>query len=199
MTRDEARDLFKAVHDDLRGPRTAPDAAVGSAEGGLGNAELVDLGLEGDYRDQFSTKLQSITPNAFERFCRRLLLESGFQSVEVTGRSGDGGIDAIGLLQINPLVSSKVLVQCKRYAGAVAVGAVRDFRGAMMGRSDNGIIMTTGTFTAEARKEAVREGVPPIELVDGSRMIELCEQFEVGLKPAQTFEVNAAFFAEISD
>ena len=133
-------------------------------------------------------------PAGFERFCQRLLRESGFQEVTITGRSGDGGIDGIGMLQVNALVSFKVLFQCKKYAGSVTPSHVRDFRGAMTGRADKGIIITTGSFTSEARKEAVRDGAPPIELVDGEKLTGMLEKLELGLRPRQTFEVDAPFF-----
>jgi restriction system protein len=147
-----------------------------------------------NYRDEIELKLRALSAGAFERFCQRLLRESGFQDVSVTGRSGDGGIDGIGILQVNAFVSFKVLFQCKRYAGSVPVGHVRDFRGAMMGRADKGIIITTGSFTAEARKEAIRDGVPPIELVDGDKLVGMLEQLELGLKPRTTYEVDVGFF-----
>lgn len=150
--------------------------------------------IEQNYRDEVAQKLQALSPAGFERFCQRLLRESGFQEVSVTGRSGDGGIDGSGILQVNALVSFKVLFQCKRYVGTVAVAQVRDFRGAMMGRADKGIILTTGSFTSEARKEAVRDGVPPIELVDGEKLISMLEQLELGLKPRTTYEVDTTFF-----
>ena len=115
----------------------------------------------------------SLPADGFERLSQRLLRESGFQQVIVTGRTGDGGIDGNGLLQINPFVSFQVLFQCKRYAGSVTVSHVRDFRGAMMGRADKGIMITTGTFTKDARREAVRDGVPPLELVNGEQLLNM--------------------------
>jgi restriction system protein len=114
-----------------------------------------------NYREALGARLQALPAAGFERFCQRLLRESGFEEVTITGRSGDGGIDGIGILQVNALVSFKVLFQCKRYTGSVTPSQVRDFRGAMMGRADKGIIITTGSFTSDARKEAVRDGVPP--------------------------------------
>jgi restriction system protein len=147
-----------------------------------------------NYREELARTLQSLPAAGFERFCQRLLRESGFQEVTITGRSGDGGIDGIGILQVNPLVSFKVLFQCKKYAGSVAPSHVRDFRGAMTGRADKGIIITTGSFTSDARKEAVRDGAPPIELVDGEKLTTMLEQLELGLKPKQTFELDATFF-----
>lgn len=150
--------------------------------------------VQQNYRDQLAFKLQALSPAGFERFCQRLLRESGFQEVSVTGRSGDGGIDGSGILQVNALVSFKVLFQCKRYIGSVTVAQLRDFRGAMMGRADKGIVLTTGSFTSEARKEAIRDGVPAIELVDGEKLAGMMEQLELGLKPRTTYEVDPAFF-----
>jgi restriction system protein len=139
-------------------------------------------------------KLKSLPANGFERLCQRLLREAGFESVIVTGKSGDGGLDGNGVLQVNPFVSFKVLFQCKRYSGSVTPSQVRDFRGAMMGRADKGIILTTGTFTSEAKKEAVRDGVPPIELVDGEKLIDMFEKLELGLKPKKAYDIDEKFF-----
>lgn len=151
-----------------------------------------------DYRDALLVILLGLPAAGFERLCQRLLRESGFVQVVVTGRSGDGGLDGYGTLQVNPLVSFKVLFQCKRYSGAVSPAQVRDFRGAMQGRADKGIILTTGSFTAEARKEANRDGVPPIELVDASKLIDMFANLELGLKPVTTYEVDPNFFSEFS-
>lgn len=149
-----------------------------------------------NHKDVALELLRRLPPNGFERFCQRLLRESDFEEVSVTGRSGDGGIDGIGILQVNPLVSFKVLFQCKRYVGSVSAGQVRDFRGAMMGRADKGIILTTGTFTADAKREAIRDGVPPIELVDGEKLIRMLENLELGLTPVKAYEVDDDFFDE---
>src|SRR5262249_47737218 len=138
--------------------------------------------------------LKSLPPAGFERLCQFLLRESGFEKVGVTGRSGDGGIDGHGILQLNAFVSFKVLFQCKRYAGAISPSQVRDFRGAMMGRADKGIIMTTGTFTDAAEKEALRDGVPPIELVTGETLLNMFESLELGLTPRKTFDIDYQFF-----
>ncbi len=148
------------------------------------------------YRKNLIELLMSLPPSGFERLCQRLLRESGFEQVIVTGRSGDGGIDGQGILQINPFVSFKVLFQCKRYSGTVSVSQVRDFRGAMMGRADKGIILTTGTFTSDSQKEAVRDGVPPIELVNGEKLLDMFEYLELGLVPRTTYNIDSHFFKE---
>ncbi|MFN8627392.1 MAG: restriction endonuclease [Candidatus Binatia bacterium] len=149
-----------------------------------------------DYRAETVELLLALPPAGFERLSQRLLREAGFTQVVVTGTSGDGGIDGHGTLQINPLVSFKVLFQCKRYTKSVSPSHVRDFRGAMAGRADKGIIITTGSFTAEARREASRDGVPPIELIDGEKLIDMLEQLELGLRPVTTYEIDHSFFGE---
>lgn len=149
-----------------------------------------------DHRSALLDLIKSLSPGGFERLSQRLLRESGFQHVTVTGKSSDGGIDGIGTLQVNPFVSFNVLFQCKRYQGAVTPSQVRDFRGAMMGRADKGLIITTGTFTLEAKKEARRDGVPPIELVDGDILIDMFEKLELGLIPKRDYDIDEKFFEE---
>jgi restriction system protein len=152
--------------------------------------------LPSDHRAAILKLLLSLPPSGFERLAQKLLREAGFTQVVVTGSIGDGGIDGYGTLQINPLVSFKVLFQCKRYAGSVSPSQVRDFRGAMAGRADKGIILTTGTFTVEAKREGAREGVPPIELIDGEKLVDMLEHLELGLKPVKAYEIDESFFSE---
>jgi restriction system protein len=149
-----------------------------------------------DHRTNLLNLIKSLPPGGFERLSQRLLREYGFQKVEVTGKTGDGGIDGVGILQVNPFVSFNVLFQCKRYQGAVTPSQIRDFRGAMMGRGDKGIIITTGTFTLDAKKEARRDGAPPIELVDGDALVQMFEQLQLGLVPRTTFDVDEKFFED---
>lgn len=138
--------------------------------------------------------LQSLSPHGFENICKELLREHGFENVEVTGQSHDGGIDGFGILELNPFVSFKVLFQCKRYKGSVSRAQIGDFRNAMIGRAEKGIILTTGTFTREAEKEASRDGAPPVELVDGKKLVEMFEKVELGLKPKVIYEVQLNYF-----
>lgn len=140
--------------------------------------------------------LKSMSPSGFERLCQRLLREAGFKQVVVTGKSNDGGIDGQGVLEVNPFVSFNVIFQCKRYKDAVSAPQIRDFRGAMQGRAEKGIFLTTGRFTLEAKKEARRDGVPPIELVDGQSLVEMFEKLELGLIPVKNFSINHDFFEE---
>ena len=151
---------------------------------------------EEELSDDLLTVLQSLSPNGFERICQRLLRESGFKKVVVIGKSGDGGIDGEGILEINPLISFKVLFQAKRYQGTVGASTIRDFRGAMQGRADKGIIITTGRFSQEAKKEAIRDGAPPVELVDGESLVDLFEKNELGLKPKIVYEIDKEFFRD---
>lgn len=192
LTQEQSRGIFLKwvkIFQEQRKLKSAAEPVAEKVAEGTG-------GLSRDYRDETLELLLSLAPAGFERLSQRLLREAGFTQVVVTGQSGDGGIDGFGILQVNPLVSFKVLFQCKRYAKSVAPSQVRDFRGAMSGRADKGIIITTGTFTAEARREATRDGAPPIELIDGEKLIDMLERFELGLNPVTTYEVDRSFFNE---
>lgn len=149
-----------------------------------------------DHKDKLLEVLRGLPAEGFERLCQMLLRESGFKKVKVTGKSGDGGIDGEGILEINPLVSFKVIFQAKRYKGTLSPSIVRDFRGAMQGRAEKGIIITTGSFTSAAKQEAVRDGAAPIELVDGEDLVRLFEQKELGLRPKTVYEIDDDFFKE---
>lgn len=141
----------------------------------------VEFEADRDWQSILLSHLLKLDPSAFERLCQRLLREAGFTKVEVTGKSGDGGIDGTGVLRMN-LLSFQVIFQCKRWQGSVGSSVVRDFRGAMVGRADKGLIITTGTFTAEARKEATRDGAPAIDLVDGEALCELLREHRIGVR-----------------
>lgn len=134
-----------------------------------------------DWTNALLAKMKGMDPGAFERLAQRVLRESGFVKVEVTGKSGDGGIDGVGVLRMK-LISFQVLFQCKRYAGSVGAATVRDFRGAMQGRADKGLIVTTGTFTPDARREATRDGAPAIDLIDGEALCELLFDLRLGVE-----------------
>ena len=193
LTEESSLELFQQVHEAFE-TTSVPDEeketeeTVAPPEAGI----LITT----DHRTALIEKLRSMPPTAFEKLCQRLLRESGFQQVEVTGRSGDGGIDGKGILQINTLLSFQVIFQCKRYSGAVSPAQIRDFRGAMTGRADKGIFLTTGTFSVEARREASRDGAPPIELVDSDKLVKMFEDLELGLTPKTTFELDLEFFEE---
>lgn len=193
LVHEQAREIFlrwvKIFQEQRRAKAEAEEPIAEQVAEGTGSPSK-------DYRAEAIDLLLGLPPAGFERLSQRLLREAGFTQVVVTGQSGDGGIDGHGTLQINPLVSFKVLFQCKRYAKSVSPSHVRDFRGAMAGRADKGIIITTGSFTTEARREASRDGVPPIELIDGEKLVDMLENLELGLRPVTTYELDHSFFSE---
>lgn len=191
LSHDSALQIFNDVHKQF-----SSDKKQKKVDSEKNKPNEVDVSEDVDHRTELMNILLGLSPEGFERLCQRLLRESGFEKVEITGRSGDGGLDGIGVLQVNPFVSFKVLFQCKRYKGSVVPSQVRDFRGTMQGRADKGIILTTGTFTTEAKKEASRDGVPPIELVDGDKLMDMFEKLELGVRPIQAYEVVTKFFDE---
>jgi len=153
---------------------------------------------DANWKDQLLELLRGLRPDAFERLAQRVLREAGFIKVEVTGRSGDGGIDGIGVLRVN-LLSFQVLFRCKRYQGSVGAGDVRNFRGAMIGRSDKGLVITTGTFTPDARREATRDGAPAIDLIDGDQLCDLLKELRLGIRIEMVEKTNVepAWFQDL--
>ncbi len=153
------------------------------------------------WEDQVLTIVKNIPPDAFERLCQRILRESGFTSVEVTGKSGDGGIDGKGVVRIGGLLSFHVIFQCKRYKGSISPSIVRDFRGAMVGRADKGLLITTGTFTREARREAQRDGAPPLDMIDGEDLVAKLKELNIGIevkeKVIEEVIVNESYFENL--
>ena len=151
------------------------------------------------WRDSLMKALLSMSPQAFERLCQRLLRESGFIEVKVTGRSKDGGIDGHGIIRLAGLIGFPVLFQCKRYRDRVRPSEVRDFRGAMEGRADKGLFITTGGFTREAAAEATRVGAKPIDLIDGELLLDKLKELGIGVttRTVEVVEVNRPFFESL--
>ncbi len=152
-----------------------------------------------DWQEALLDIVRGMAHDAFERLWRRVFLESGFTKVEVTGRSGDSGIAGAGVLRANNLISFHILFQCKRYAGSVDAPAIRDFRGAMAGRADKGLLITTGEFTRDAEREAVRDGYPAIDLIGGLDLCILLKDLGLGVS-TETVEVvkpRPEFFANL--
>jgi restriction system protein len=154
-------------------------------------------GNEDDRKDILLNTMKAMDPTAFERLSTRLLREAGFRNVEVLGRSGDGGIDGVGVYKVS-LVSFPTYFQSKRYAGSISAEAVRDFRGAMSDRGEKGLIITTCTFTPSAKAEATRDGAPPVDLVDGDELCELLKDFGLGVhterRTVEDVTVDVSFF-----
>lgn len=191
MSDEDLRALWKHIVAEQRLKRSTQ---IHLAADGDEELNSVDRELpERTWKENLLDALLSIEPSAFERLCQRLLREAGFIKVEVTGRSGDGGIDGTGVLRMN-LLSFHVLFQCKRWKGSVGASVVRDFRGAMVGRADKGLIITTGTFSADARKEATRDGAPAIDLLDGDALCDLLKSSKIGVKISlvEVVEVDAS-------
>ena len=134
-----------------------------------------------DWKSQLLAVLTAMPPDAFERLAQRLLREAGFTKVEVRGKSGDGGINGLGMLRVN-LVSFQVYFQCKRWKGGVGSKEIRDFRGALQGRADTGLFITTSHFTSQASDEATRDGAIAIDLIDGNRLCDLLKENDLGVK-----------------
>jgi restriction system protein len=146
------------------------------------NVDVQEESNQSTWQEELLEILTKMHPAAFENLIQRLLRESGFIQVEITGRSGEGGIDGRGIMRLGGLLSFHVIFQCKRLQGSVGASQVRDFRGAMVGRADKGLLVTTGTFTKDAFREATRDGAPAIDLIDGAQLVEMLRELALGVK-----------------
>lgn len=183
--------IKRKVNEEYRSQKEKGAAAHDGSKSDRSTDDLSDVDDSGEdsWREQLRRTLLKMDPFAFERLCQRLLRESGFIEVEVTKRSGDGGIDGHGIIRINGLISFPVAFQCKRYRDVVSPSTVRDFRGATVGRTEKGIIITTGSFTRDARAEATRDGAPPIDLIDGELLIDKLRELGLGVRTRMVEEV----------
>jgi restriction system protein len=186
MSREEVYLLFRKVHKQFEGKAKKST----SKEEDIDNEVVEDE----EHSVVLLNILKNLTASGFEKLCKRLLTEIGIHDIVITGRSGDQGIDGIGLIKLNDVVNFNILFQCKKYKDTVSPHHVRDFRGAMQGRADKGLIITTGRFTQEAKREANRDGVTAIELIDGEKLVSLFEKYQLGLKPTIVFQVAPEFF-----
>ncbi len=187
-----SREIVQAV----RASDSARKSSVKSANYLEGSTESDEVAEKDDWREILHQELLRLTPDAFERLAKRLLRENGFVQVEVTGKSGDGGIDGKGIVKIQNILSYHVVFQCKRYRESISSSHIRDFRGAMIGRADKGLFITTGTFTQDAVKEARRDGASPIDLIDGQDLVEMLKTLRLGVivRIVEEVDVDKSWF-----
>jgi restriction system protein len=191
----EPRDVVKTTRAMAAAERKARKEAAGDE--GPEIDETDDEREATSWRDKILACLLAMPPDSFERLCMRLLRESGFIQVEVTGRSGDGGIDGYGVVRLAGMLSFRVSFQCKRYKSTVGPSIIRDFRGAMMGRAEKGLVITTGGFTRDARQEAMRDGATAIDLIDGELLADKLKELGLGVKTktVEAVEIDENWFS----
>lgn len=172
----DGKEIIKKIREDVTPKSSKANKETEDIENAIDTSNELQ-----DWKYEVIEILMKLEPSAFERLVQRFLRESGFTQVEVTGKSGDGGIDGKGILKLGGILSFHILFQCKRYKGSVSAGNIRDFRGALQGRADKGLFVTTGNFTRDAVKEATRDGAPPIDLIDGDLFAEKLKEFSLGM------------------
>jgi len=198
LSHEQAYQLFKEIHDGFsRQTRDDPEIANVRSPADDEDATAPDEQTyinQDEIQERLVQLLRGMTDKGFEELCARLLRHIGFENVKVTGQRGDQGVDGVGYLLINRFVRTKVMFQCKRYEGTVGPDKIRDFRGAIQGRAERGIFLTTGAFTRGAIDEAARENTTAIELVDIDRLLELMIEEGLGVKETRALKIEVDFF-----
>jgi restriction system protein len=195
LSHDDAYNLFKTIHDGFQREDGEPETEKTVDEADASAPDEKAYLNQDAIQEELVRILRGTTDKGFEELCARLLRHIGFENLKVTGQTGDHGIDGEGFLLINRFVRIKVMFQCKRYTGTVQVKEIRDFRGAIQGRAERGIFLTTGTFTKSAREEAARENATAIELVDIDRLLELLIEESLGVRETKALTIDRDFFA----
>ncbi|MBW8286297.1 restriction endonuclease [Chromobacterium subtsugae] len=140
------------------------------AEIDLWNKHLNYISL---FKEHMLIQLKELSPLEFEHFARELMLAYGFEDVEVTNISKDGGIDGYGKLRVG-LAHLNVAFQCKRWKkNTVHRDEIDKFRGATQGKFEQGIFFTTSNFSSGAISASIQSGAIPIVLLDGDSIINL--------------------------
>ena len=170
---------MRAAYRKLRLERRASDEEEGDLPGGEDAGDDAEASSDA-WKDELLGRIKKLSAAGFERLCQRLLREAGVEQVRVLGGAGDPGIDGVGRVRLG-LMSFPVYFQAKKYDKTVTPSAVRDFRGTMAGRGEKGLLITTAIFTPAAYSESTRDGVTPIDLIDGNELCDLLKRHSVGV------------------
>ena len=133
-------------------------------------------------RERLRELLQGMDPFAFEHLVKRLLEEMGYQDVEVTTRSGDGGVDVVANIELG-ITSVREVVQAKRHRRKIQRKDLDALRGSLYRfNAVRGTIVTTAQFSRGASEAAFATGAAPITLIDGERMVDLLVEYGIGVR-----------------
>lgn len=160
-------------------------------EGFVGLTEWHDRGLayeiekhNDEIKKQLRERLLAMDPPDFETLIGNLLSAIGFDSVEVTQYSGDGGIDVRGTLVVGDVIRTKMAVQVKRWKHNIHTPVIQQVRGSL-GAHEQGLIITTSDFSSGARVEAERPDATPVALMNGEQLVDLLIESDIGIKRAE--------------
>ena len=144
-----------------------------------------------EVRQSLLDRARAVSPAEFETLVSELLVAMGFEDVELTKISGDGGIDVRGTLVVGDAIRIRMAVQAKRWNNNVTAPTVQQVRGSL-GAHEQGLIITTSDFSTGAKTEAIRSNAAPVALMNGERMAALLAEYEIGasIKSYTLFELD---------
>lgn len=146
--------------------------------------DLIDLHTRhlGEFKSLMLENLKNIKPDVFEHFCKKLLEVYGFKDLLVTNVRKDGGIDGYGKLKVG-ISYLNVAFQSKRWKNSIVGRTEIDkFRGAIQGDFEQGIFITTSSFSKDALKATTKKGAVPVILIDGSMIIDIMIEKKFGVQ-----------------
>lgn len=186
---------------DIRNERTGNKISIPEAEEKEIQVESIINNQNNEVAIELLNKVRQVEPSFFEKLVVDLLVAMGYSGkngdAKVTTQSNDGGID--GIINQDPLGTSTVYIQAKRYKDGNTVGrpAIQSFYGALAGvNADRGVFITTSSFAKGAQEFAKSQG---IILIDGIKLTDLMMQYGVGIEIAKVykqFRIDSDYFEE---
>lgn len=144
--------------------------------------------IRNNLENELLTTIKERSPKFFEKLITELMVKMGYGLGTVTGKSGDGGVDAI--IKEDKLGLGEIYLQAKRWEGTVPAKEVRDFAGALQAKkSKKGIFITTSDFSNDA-KEFVKSIPSNIRLINGEQLARYMVDYGIGVKTADTYEIK---------
>ena len=140
------------------------------------------IGVCVDRRRPLLDHLKTLSPADLKKICQEVLCRSGFEGINIIRESSENCLEGECIFQKNLFMLPDVLFQFKCVEDSIKAEEIRDFRRDMRRRADKGIFMTIGFFTEEAKQEAQRDGVSPVVLIDGKKLVGMIKKFKIRLK-----------------
>jgi restriction system protein len=172
--------VIREVQDRLAGKPVEPPASSSDAPAAEAELELLREDVVSRGHELIKDKIQSLAPDEMEELTAALLRAMGYQT-RVSARGPDRGVDVLASPDGLGLTQPRIKAEVKHRSGSMGSNPIRSFIGALR-EGDQGLFISTGGFTREARYEAERATIP-VTLIDIDLLADLVvanyERFDI--------------------
>ena len=192
--------ISSAINTDIRNAQLDGKSSrfISYGKGRFGLTENEPQGIFKEVRDknnavkkQLLESLLNMPPFSFEDLVAEVLRHLGFENINVTAKTGDGGIDVTGELVVAGAIKNNICVQVKRWRNNVQRGSIAELRGSLR-PYQTGLFITTSDFSKTAIDEANDPYKAPISLINGKELVEIMCSYGIGVTADEVtiFELN---------